>query len=109
MIAPPIVNDRAATMAQLPLFVEAVNAMRQAYYDKNFGSDWTFEPVTIGKGRKYIRLWTGSSIFCFIRVADGAVLKAATWKAPALNHSRGSIFDPKVTNAVGVHGANYMK
>ena len=48
MIAPPIVNDRAATMAQLPLFVEAVNAMRQAYYDKNFGSDWTFEPVTIG-------------------------------------------------------------
>lgn len=53
----------------------------------------------IAGGRKYIKIgrrqWGSSSVWCFIRAQDGAILKAASWKAPALNFTRGSIFDQK--------------
>ena len=49
------------------------------------------------------------SVFCFIRRADGAVLKAAGWKAPA-KHPRGTIFtDDPAQYGVGVYGANYLR
>ena len=47
-------------------------------------------------GRKYIKIAkqdNQTSVYCFVRAEDGAILKAATWKAPALNYTRGSIFD----------------
>lgn len=47
-------------------------------------------------GRKYRRIVIGEgchrSVYGFVRVEDGAVFKAAGWKSPALNFSRGSIF-----------------
>jgi hypothetical protein len=49
------------------------------------------------------------SVFCFIRKEDGAVLKAAGWKAPA-KHARGTIYtDNPQEYGVGVYGANYLK
>ena len=65
---------------------------------------------TIQKGIKNIRIVENdSSVFCFIRKADGAVLKAAGWKAPA-KHVRGTIFtdDPK-GYGVGLYGADYLR
>ena len=48
------------------------------------------------------------SVFCFIRRADGAVLKAASWKAPA-KHPRGTIMtDNPSEYGVGKYGANYL-
>ena len=47
-------------------------------------------------GRKYQkiaqRMGSQSSVVCFID-AQGNIWKAASWKAPALNFIRGSIFD----------------
>ena len=82
---------------ELPRFVLRVNEMVQ--------ENWTHTNLTphtyhIGGGRKYIRIvrhWGGKpndrSVLCFVRASDGAVLKAAGWKAPTLNFTRGSIFD----------------
>ena len=57
--------------------------------------------VTIGGGRKYIRIvltpfskyCTQDTVFCFVRAVDGVILKPSSWKSPTLNFSRGSIFD----------------
>lgn len=48
------------------------------------------------------------SVFCFVRIADGAILKAAGWKAPA-KHARGSIYVNNGQDAVSVYGANYLR
>ena len=52
--------------------------------------------IFVAGGRKYIKVAkrdNQTSVFCFVRAEDGAILKAATWKAPALNFTRGNIFD----------------
>lgn len=50
------------------------------------------------------------SVICFVRNEDGAILKAASWKAPA-KHVRGSIFAPNCDVGVNVdhYGARYLK
>ena len=49
-------------------------------------------------GSKFIKIVRGKngkakSVHCFIRIADGAIMKAASFNAPAQNFSRGNIFD----------------
>ena len=70
--------------------------------------------LTLERGRRYIRVVratpTGSerSVFAFID-ADGDVLKAESWKKPAL-HARGNIFDPSGGLAgVGPYGPAYLR
>lgn len=107
-IPEPTVNIKPAVMKELPNWIARVNEMRKDYYEQqNITSQ--FRPVTVGKGRKYLKILSGSSIYCFVRVADGAILKAATWAAPALNHIRGYIFEKDVTKAVDIYGAVYME
>jgi len=48
-------------------------------------------------------------VHCFVRKSDGAILKAAGWKAPA-KHPRGSIYAADFgMSAVTTHGANYLR
>ena len=106
-IPAPTVNDPARTKAHLPVWVAAVNEMIREYREAR---GYRPDALIIGKGRKYIRIWhgDGSSIFAFVRLADGAILKPATWKAPMLNHIRGSIFEPNVSKSVTPYGVRYM-
>ena len=106
-IPEPTVNDPARTKAHLPAWVAAVNKMLHEY---NEPRGYSPDSVTIGKGRKYVRIWHDNErgIFAFVRLADGAILMPATWKAPALNHIRGSIFEPNVSKAVTPHGVRRM-
>lgn len=50
------------------------------------------------------------SVTCFVRNADGAILRAASWKAPA-KHVRGSIFAENCDVGVNVdsYGARYLR
>ena len=83
------------------IWLEKVNEERKEYWDNNF-SYKTYEPLKVDKGRKYIRLWDGTSCWGFVSMEDGEnkgvpvkkgdLLKPASWKAPA-KHSRGNIFD----------------
>lgn len=82
---------------ELPRFVLRVNEMVQENWRH---ANLTPHTYHIGGGRKYIRIvryWgdkpNDRSVLCFVRASDGAVLKAASWKAPTLNFIRGSIFD----------------
>ena len=66
-------------------------------------------------GRRYVRIVTTSdggngqrSVYCFVDITNGDILKSASWKAPA-KHARGSIFTPdNGSKAVTPHGAHYL-
>lgn len=72
----------------------------------SFLLDTTF---SLDFGPKFVKIvrrdGTGSrSVYGFVSHADGRIWKAASWKAPAKNFSRGNIFEPKTWNCAGVYG-----
>ena len=89
-------------------FIEALENFRAtseeiilAHFARN---DFTFAVpgVTIGTGRKYIKLWNTEAfdggearinrIHAFVEVSTGDIFKPANTKAPA-KHKRGNIYD----------------
>ena len=101
-MAIPIDPNRceAMVMERLPQWLAEAQAMFNEHYEGRYATLKTPE-VYIAGGRKYIKIAKRDSnqtfVWCLVRAADGAILKAATWKAPALNYVRGSIFDQKIT------------
>jgi len=68
--------------------------------------------ISAMKGRKYVRIVSTSfgsrSVHHFVRLSDGAILKSASWKAPA-KHSRGNIRREDLTTSLGDYGAYYLR
>lgn len=62
------------------------------------------------EGGRYVKITQNSgSVFLFVDKANGDILKAATWSAPA-KHARGNIFDKASwKNAVTAYGAAYLR
>lgn len=96
----PLDPNRTPAMVdeELPNFVQRLQQQFVEYYNQH---GYTMAPPTVfvAGGRKYIKIArrdSGTSVHCFVRAADGAILKAASWKAPALNFARGSIFDAHI-------------
>ena len=96
-------------------FITEVNKAIETYYAKHL-TGLQPEYIQVDVGRKFIRLWKGTSCWGFIsRVDDtlkgapikkGDLLKPATWKAPA-KHARGNIIDG--TAKWGVYGPEYIQ
>ena len=53
-----------------------------------------FQPITMTRGKKNIKLITKGSVYCFIKIETGQIFKAAGWNAPAKG-ARASIFHPE--------------
>lgn len=69
--------------------------------------------LTFEIGRKYIRVvsnnYGGRSVYCFIDLEHGHILKSASWKVPAKG-IRGSIFaDDHGRSAINSYGAHYYR
>ena len=100
--------------SKFDLWLEKVNEERKTYWESRF-THKEYEPLKVDKGRKYIRLWDGTSCWGFISMIDGELkqspikkgdlLKPAGWKTPA-KHSRGNIFDG--TASWSYYGPNYL-
>lgn len=95
---------------QLQDFMDALQVMINDYYVSQ-GYSFEAPTVSIGKGgRKYIRIvrqdMSQRSVHCFIEVATGDILKAASWASPA-KYARGNIFNKNMLLGVGPYGANY--
>jgi len=98
----------------LAKFMEYITISKQEYIAQHF-SRLTPPTYSLERGIKNIRVVSTDadgmkqrSVFCFIRIDDGAVLKAAGWKAPA-KHARGTIFtDDPSKYGVSTYGANYL-
>lgn len=102
-----MINDE-----QLAKFCAAVDALRAEYFARNrlLVSAGMEKPVAFERGRVNARIVCGPegqrSVFCFVRLADGAILKAAGYKAPAKG-VRGNIANGAAD--VGPHGAAYLR
>lgn len=112
-------HSRAEILARTDLFVSKLQALYDADYTKNYP---VLKSPRIGidlGGVKYLRITVtqqyagpnGSisdgqrSVYCFIDLRNGDILKAAGWKAPAKG-ARGNIFNDEcdVGTRATVHG-----
>lgn len=99
------------TQSDLDRWLAAAQAVSDAYTAKNF-SDLRNDVLSIEPGRKYAKVvresYGSRHAFCFIDLATGDILKAASWRAPA-KHPRGNIFAPNPTAGIGSYGADYLR
>lgn len=102
-----MINDE-----QLAKFCAAVDALRAEYFAKNglSVSAGMERPVEFERGKVNARIVLNSgpsrSVHCFVRLADGAILKADGWSKPAKG-VRGNIANGAAD--VGPNGAAYFR
>jgi hypothetical protein len=95
------------------IWLEKVNEERKEYWESKFGYK-PYEPLTVEKGRKYIKLIDENSVWGFVSMVDGEnkgapikkgdLLMPASYNSPA-KHSRGNIFEG--TDSWEYHGVSY--
>jgi hypothetical protein len=100
--------------SKFDLWLEKVNEIRKKEWDTKF-SYKPYEPLIVSKGKKYIKLIDGNSVWGFVSmwegvnkgslVCKGDLLMPAGWSSPA-KHSRGNIFDG--TDSWSYFGPNYL-
>ena len=89
-------------------YVEKLEENLKVYYKGNFASLGAPE-VRVEPGRKYARVVVGDSVHTFVDKTTGEILKAGSWRAPAKNGVRGSIFAEDFgMSCVGPYGALYL-
>jgi hypothetical protein len=89
-------------------FVAALDKARAEYFKLNFPNQ-NCAAVVVRRGRKYAKICTDTSVHSFVNLKNGDILKAASFKAPAPNGARGSIFALDFgLSCVGPFGAIYI-
>lgn len=97
-------------------FLDYVQSHRKEYYEKAFDADfyarWC-KPLTYKTSSAYVKIIcedNGSkSVWGFVNVKNGDILKAATWNSPA-KHARGNIFDKSSwKNSCSAYGPTYLR
>ena len=87
----------------LEQFIKKVNELITEHYKNNF-SNLEPEVIALRPGRTYWKLATNGRVYGFVRKSDGAILKAASWRAPYVkgnNYVRGYVTD----SDFGLHAA----
>lgn len=108
------------TPAILETFRSSVEKLMNYNLAQMYGSrqPWSDYVVTLEAGKKFIRVVRqekrrdtgeihGRSVYCFIQIDNGDILKAAGWKAPA-KHARGSVFNANILEGCGPYGVAYL-
>tara|TARA_Y100001938_G_scaffold142032_1_gene212672 strand:+ start:226 stop:534 length:309 start_codon:yes stop_codon:yes gene_type:complete len=101
-------------MTQFEIWLDKVNSKRKKYWNDNYDYK-EYEPLKVSKGKKYMKIIDGTSVWGFVSMFEGThkgslvckgdLLKPASWYSPA-KHSRGNIFDG--TDKWTYHGPNYL-
>jgi hypothetical protein len=97
-------------------FVEGIKERVAAHYAKDFPT-LTPDVITVQPGRSYWKIVKGRdgysmSVYGFVRKADGAILKAATWKAPYTrgnNYVRGYVMEDDALAKTTPYGIVYAQ
>jgi hypothetical protein len=83
--------------AKLQSWLEACQKLINDHFAKDL-PNLSVPSLSLSPGKRYIRVvrtenaGQSRSVYAFIDVTNGDVLKPASWKAPA-KHARGNIFD----------------
>ena len=101
-------------MTQFEIWLDKVNEKRKTYWNDNYNHK-EYEPLTVSKGNKYMKIIDGGSVWGFVSMFEGVnkgslvckgdLLKPASWNSPA-EHSRGNIFDG--TDKWSYYGPTYL-
>jgi hypothetical protein len=96
-------------------WLDKVNNKRQDYWNSKY-THKEYTPLKKEKGRKYMKLIDGTTVWGFVCMVDGMnkgvsvkvgdLLMPANWSTPS-KHSRGNIFEG--TDSWGFHGPTYLK
>lgn len=92
--------------AALKDFLSYATDMIEAYYEKNY-KNLTVAPFRLEAGRRYVRVVRDGSVYCFVDLTNGDILKPASFKAPA-KHARGNIYNEMTWTCAGVHSIAYL-
>lgn len=104
--------------AALATFVAQAQNLIDEHYKTNYPNypENLKEVLSCDSGKRYVRIvrkdkaGTTGSVFCFVDMSNGDVLKAATFKAPAKSGPRGNIFTmTHASEAVTAYGAHYWR
>ena len=117
--APSAASDPAAIKLAAVAFAEECSSMVAKDYERftAMTAQGFSRTILIEFGRRYAKLISADvrnglesaqSVFCFVDLGTGDILKAATWKAPA-KHSRGNVLRPDRMQSVTAYGANYLR
>lgn len=98
---------------QIKTFITLLTHLHTEHHIKSFGVNSEDAPpvFTVNFGRKFARVMKDdSSVYCFIDIATGALLKADSLTAPAKG-IRGSIFNPNcdVGTVADVFGSGFYR
>ena len=105
------------SQTRLANFRTLLQAAVDRYYKANY-KNLDADQISFGGGKKYlkvIRTGSGTSVWGFIALVDvpakgvkeGDILMASSWKAPALNGARGTIFDKDIISKVSSYSPGY--
>jgi len=93
-------------------FVSGIRTVVTKHYEDDFPT-LPVPEIGVDYGRKYWRIWKGGgqkSVYGFVRKEDGAIFKAATWKAPQTKTKtaiRGYVTDEFPLDYVTAYGVKY--
>ena len=97
-------------------WIKALDEVREADWKRQGMTYKDYDPVTLKKGRKFVKIIDETSVWGFVCMYDGDykgvpvkkgdLLKPASWASPA-KHSRGNIFDG--TAQFSYYGPVYIK
>ena len=79
--------------------VEDYSAWASRAFEANYSKINDFrDSIEVKEGSKYIKITHGNTVWGFVNKGNpdfkvGDILKAANWRAPALNKARGNIFE----------------
>lgn len=86
----------------------------QSIIDERWTGKESYKPTLSidPNGRKYARIVrkdpASRSVFCFVDMTNGDILKSASWNTPA-KHARGNIYNNNPENAITEYGAKYLR
>lgn len=95
-------------------FFDYITKMKANSYNEGFPENCK-EDFYYKVGKKNIKVMvknqlTGvsQSVYCFVDIASGDILKAASLNAPA-KHARGNVHKPETFNCAGPYGIAYLR
>jgi hypothetical protein len=101
--------------AALEQFVAVMQAMQDAYHARRYANVpspiFSVDPA----GRKYARIvktdrnGSSRSVYCFVDLSNGNILKADGWKKPEpMKYRRGNVVERDYLTTCGPHGVVYL-
>jgi hypothetical protein len=101
-------------LEKLDFFVKGCQEIIQENWDRNKFTTPT-DKLMVEIGNRYAKIINNhesrgqTSVYCFVDLLNGDILKAATWRAPA-KHARGNLFDKSNgLSRMTPYGTSYLR